>query len=178
MRWIRLLLTILNAKFRTRLVGTETAHKSFRVWITDIDVSVMNHAAIMTVLETGRLDLMVRSKFLKVASKNKWFFPSQAISVQFYRPLKLFQKAQIYTRISYVDDKWIYVEQKIERKGKVIATCLVKNTIKKGRETIPTQEIMKALNIKSVPRDKYDLIETYEQENDQMKEKLVEHWNN
>ena len=76
MRWIRLLLTILNAKFRPKLTGTETACKSFRVWITDIDVSVMNHAAIMTVLETGRLDLMVRSQFLKVASKNKWFFPS------------------------------------------------------------------------------------------------------
>ena len=130
MRWIRLLTALLSAKFKKKLTGTETVVKSFRVWITDIDVSVMNHAAIMTVLETGRLDAMVRLNFFKVASKNKWFFPSQAISIQFYRPLKVFQKAQIHTRISYVDEKWIYVEQKIERKGKIIAVCIIKNTIK------------------------------------------------
>ncbi|WP_299224428.1 acyl-CoA thioesterase [uncultured Psychroserpens sp.] len=176
MRWIRLIIALIHAKFKKKLIGTETVCKSFRVWITDIDVSVMNHAAIMTVLETGRLDLMVRSNFFKVASKNKWFFPSQAISIQFYRPLKVFQKAEIYTRISYVDEKWIYVEQKIERKGKPIAACIVKNTIKKGRATIPTSEIMKALNIKKVPTIKYDLIATYETENIQMNEKLVDHW--
>ena len=136
----------------------------------------MNHAAIMTVLETGRIDLMVRSNFFKVAIKNKWFFPSQAISIQFYRPLKMFQKADIHTRISYVDEKWIYVEQKIERKGKIVAACIVKNTIKKGRETIPTSEIMKALQIEEVPRFKYDLMKTYELENAQMNEKLVDNW--
>lgn len=178
MRWIRLLMALISAKFKKKLIGTETVCKSFRVWITDIDVSVMNHAAIMTVLETGRLDLMVRSNFFKVASKSKWFFPSQAISIQFYRPLKIFQKAQIFTRISYVDEKWIYVEQKIQRKEKIIAACIVKNTIKKGRETIPTSEIMNILNIDNVPRDKYDLIKTYELENIQMNEKLVDNWDN
>ena len=176
MRWIRLLIAMLNAKFKKKLTGTETVIKTFRVWITDIDVSVMNHAAIMTVLETGRLDLMVRSNFFKVATKNNWFFPSQAISIQFYRPLKIFQKAQIHTRISYVDEKWIYVEQKIERKGKIVAACIVKNTIKKGRETIPTSEIMKELKIENVPTYKYDLMETYELENAQMNKKLVDNW--
>lgn len=176
MRWIKLLIAMLNAKFKKKLTGTETVCKSFRVWITDIDISVMNHAAVMTVLETGRLDLMVRCNFFKVASKNKWFFPSQAISIQFYRPLKIFQKAQIYTRISYVDEKWIYIEQKIERKGKIVAACIVKNTIKKGRETIPTSEIMKKLKIEKVPTYKYDLMKTYELENAQMNEKLVENW--
>ncbi|MEX0361388.1 MAG: acyl-CoA thioesterase [Allomuricauda sp.] len=167
---------MLTAKFKKKLSGTETVTKTFRVWITDIDVSVMNHAAIMTVLETGRIDLMVRSNFFKVATKNKWFFPSQAISIQFYRPLKVFQKADIHTRISYVDEKWIYVEQKIERNGKIVAACIVKNTIKKGRETIPTSEIMKELQIKKVPTFKYDLMKTYELENAQMNEKLVDNW--
>jgi acyl-CoA thioesterase FadM len=178
MRWIRLLTALISAKFKKKLIGTETVCKSFRVWITDIDVSVMNHAAIMTVFEMGRIDLMVRSNFFKVASKNKWYFPSQAISVQYYRPLKMFQKAQIFTRISYIDEKWIYVEQKIERKGKVIAACIVKNTIKKDRETIPTSKIMKKLKIEKVPTFKYDLIKTYELENVQMSKKLMDNWDN
>lgn len=176
MRKIRLLIALIQAKFKKEVIATETVSSSFRVWISDIDVSVMNHAAIMTVLETGRIDLMVRSNFFKVASKNKWFIPSQAMSVQFYKPLKVFQKAQVHTKISYVDEKWVYVEQKIERKGKVVAACLVKSTIKKGRETIPTSEIVKELKIEKMPSLKYDLMKTYELENAQMNEKIVENW--
>lgn len=176
MRWIRLLLTLVKAKLKPKANATDTFVISFRVWITDIDVSIMNHAAILTVMETGRLDLMVRSNFFKIASKNKWYFPSQAISVQYYRPLKMFQKAQLHTRISYIDEKWIYVEQKIVRNEKIVATCLVKSTIKKGRETIPTSEIIDLLKIKNVPTKKYDLINTYELENAQMSSRLVDNW--
>jgi acyl-CoA thioesterase FadM len=176
MRWIRLLATLISAKFKQKLIGTETVTRSFRVWIPDIDVSVMNHAAIMTVLETGRWDLMVRSKFFKVASKNKWFFPSQAISVQYYKPLKFFQKAQLYTRISYADEKWIYTEQKIMRKGKIIAACIAKSTIKKGRKTVPVSELTQKLNIGNFPSSKPELIKTYEKESIEMNEKLIDNW--
>ncbi|MFD1163298.1 MULTISPECIES: acyl-CoA thioesterase [Hwangdonia] len=176
MRWIRLLAALIRAKFKEKVQATDTVRLSVNVWITDIDVSIMNHAAIMTLFEIGRLDFMVRTNFFKVANKNKWYFPTQAISVQYYRPLKMFQKAQLFTRISYVDEKWIYVEQKLMRKDKVIAACLVKNTIKKGRETVSTFEIMEALNITEVPNKKYDLIETHELETTQMNTRLIEDW--
>ncbi len=176
MRWIRLLSALIEAKFKSKIQANETTSFSFRVWITEIDVSVMNHAEILSVMETGRIDFMVRTNFFKIAKKNKWFFPSQAISVQYYRPLKVFQKAELLTRISFVDEKWIYTEQKITRNGEEIAACLVKSTIKKGRKTVPTIEIMKALNITEVPNVKHKLIETHELENKQMTEKLVDHW--
>jgi len=176
MRWIRLLLAMISAKFKGEIKATDTISLSFRVWITDIDVTVMNHAAILTVMEAGRIDAMVRSNFFKVASKNKWFFPSQAISVQYYKPLKIFQKAQLYTRISYADEKWIYTEQKIIRKGSVIAACLAKSTIKKGRKTVPVSELTQKLNIGNFPSFKPELIKTYERENIQMNEKLVDNW--
>lgn len=176
MRWIRLLAALVKAKFKTKIVATETVSLPFRVWVTDIDVSVMNHAAIMTIMEIGRVDFMVRTNFLKLANKNKWFFPSQAINVQFYRPLKMFQKAELHTRLSFIDEKWIYIEQKILRNKKDVAACLVKSTIKKGRETVPTSEIIDALDIKEIPKAKYQLIETYELVNEQMNERLNKSW--
>ena len=176
MRWIRLLSALTKAKFKSKCKAAETTTFPFRVWVTDIDISVANHAAILTILEAGRIDFMVRTNFFHIASKNKWFFPSQAISVQFYKPLKLFQKAEVLTRISFVDEKWIYVEQKIIRNDKIIAACLVKNIIKKGRETVPTTDIMKALHIEHLPSIKYDLIKTFELENVQMNEKIIDQW--
>jgi acyl-CoA thioesterase FadM len=178
MRWIRLILGLIKAKFKNKIQSTETTSMTFRVWITDIDISVMNHAAILTIMEVGRIDFMVRTGFFKIANRNKWFFPSQALSVQYYRPLKIFQKAKLLTKLSYVDEKWIYLEQKIIRNGKDIAACLIKSTIKKGRKTVPTLEIINALGINTVPRTKSKLIESYELENEQMNNKLIDQWKN
>ena len=163
MRWIKLLLALTKAIFRPKVNGEETTCVNFRVWVTDIDISVMNHAAIMTVFEMGRADFMVRSNFFKVATKNKWFFPNQAINVQFYRPLKMFQKAKVYTKMSFVDETWFYFEQKMIRKGKPVAVCFANGLAKKGRETVPTVEIIKALEIdpEKVPRQKHELINLF-----------------
>ncbi|MFY0687564.1 MAG: thioesterase family protein [Cyclobacteriaceae bacterium] len=177
MRWIRLVAAMVSAKFKTKLSLSETVVLPFRVWVTDIDVSVMNHAAIMTVMELGRIDFMVRTNFLKLARKYKWFYPSQAISVQFYKPLKMFQKAELLTRVSFIDEKWIYMEQKIVRNGKDVAACLVKGTIKKGRATVPTSEIANALGIDQMPDQNYDLIDTFQLENEQMNERMTD-WRN
>jgi len=167
-----------KAKFRPKVKGSETTSLKFSVWITDIDVSVMNHAAIMTVFEMGRVDYMVRTNFFKIATENKWFFPSQAISVQFYRPLKMFQKAVVYTRMSYVGEKYFYLEQKIMRKGKPVASCFANGLAKKGRDTIPTAEIIKALKIdpKDIPTKLHDLISVFEEKNRKMTEKIIDNW--
>ena len=92
MRWIRLLSTLMRASFKPKLKGTETVTKAFRVWITDIDVKVMNHAAIMTIFENGRLDFMVRSNFFKVATKNNCFSLLKQLAHNFTALLKCFKR--------------------------------------------------------------------------------------
>jgi acyl-CoA thioesterase FadM len=132
----------------------------------------MNHAAIMSVMEMGRIDYMVRTGFLKLARKNKWYFPSSSISVQFFRPLKIFQKATVVTKVLHIDDKWIYLEQKITRDNKTMAICIVKSTIKREREHINIQEVLQQLNIGAPPTDATGLIETFEYEQKLAKERL------
>jgi acyl-CoA thioesterase FadM len=180
MRWIKLLLALIKAKFRSKIKGADTTRFKFRVWISDIDVSVMNHASIMTAFEMGRADFMVRSNFFKVATKNKWFFPNQAINAQFYRPLKMFNTAEVFTKISFVDDTWFYFEQKIMRNGKPVASCFANGLAKKGRDTVPTSEIIAALGIDSnhVPRTRHELVSSFKINNDNMTEKIIENWNN
>jgi acyl-CoA thioesterase FadM len=172
MRWIRLLSALIAARFRSRLGVTDTSVISFRVWPLDIDASIMNHASLMTVMELGRIDFMVRSGFFALARKKKWYFPSAAVSVQFIRPLKLFQTAEVHTRVFHVNEHWIYLEQKVVRGGKVMAVCIVKSKVKMGRETVNTNEILKALNIGSLPAEAKELIECYEQENKMLLERL------
>ena len=165
MRWFRLLSALFYASFRSKLKIREESLMTFRVWLTDVDISFMNNASMMTVMEMGRIDLMVRIGFFSLAQKNKWYFPSRGITVQFLRPLKLFQKATLITRIFYVDDKWIYLEQKIRRFEKDIAFCIVKCTVKKGIATIDTKQISKQLHFENLPKEGKQVIDAYEQEN-------------
>ncbi len=172
MRLVRLLLAILSAKYRSKLTITEESNITFRVWFTDVDASVMNHATMMTVMEMGRIDLMVRSGFFKLARKKKWYFPLRSISVQFIRPLKLFQKANLTTKVFHADERWIYTEQKISRFEKDIAICIVKSAVKKGKETISTNEIVKALGIGELPSEGKQIIGSYEKENNLVYQRL------
>jgi len=124
----------------------------------------MNHAAMMTVMETGRIDFMVRTGFFKLATNNKWYVPSAAISVRFFRPLKMFQKATVKTRVFHIDGPWIYLEQVVIRNDRDIAACIVKSTVKKGKQHIDASVVLAALNATEVPSGGKDLVEVYEKE--------------
>ena len=173
MRWIKLSIALLNAKRKSKLQITDESTIGFTVWPTDIDVSIMNHAAIMTVMEMGRIDFIVRSGFLKLARQKKWYFPSASVSAQFIRPLKMFQKASVRTRVFHMSERWIYIEQKVERAGKVMAICLVKSTVKKGREFVNTQEIVEVLQLGELPSEGDELVEAYEKESLLLSKKLI-----
>jgi len=161
-----MLLALAAAKFRSPLGINDTSTVKFHVWLTDIDASVMNHAALMTVFECGRIDFMVRTGFFSIARKRKWFFPSSAISVQFFRPLKVFQQAALVTGLFHVTDEFIYTVQKITRNGKDVAVCLAKNKVKSGRENIPVGEILGLMNKTYSPAVSNELIEVFEKFND------------
>jgi acyl-CoA thioesterase FadM len=171
-----LLTAMFFSRFASRLKVTDVSVRNFRVWITDVDVSMMNHAAMMTVMETGRIDFMVRTGFFKLATKNNWYVPSAAISVRFFRPLKMFQKATVKTRVFHINGPWIYLEQVITRNDRDIAACIVKSTVKKGRQHIDASEVLKALNASEIPLEGKNLVEVYENEMSLMAER-INTWN-
>jgi acyl-CoA thioesterase FadM len=173
MRWIRLFIALIAARYRSALTVNQKSVLSFRVWLTDIDVTIMNHAAMMTVMEAGRIDLMVRSGFFKLARKNKWYFPSSAISVQFMRPLKAFQKATLTTGVTHVCENYIYLEQKITRGEKLIAICMVKSTIKKGRETLNVPGVIQQLGVSDLPVREDEFIPAFEKHNELLRSQTL-----
>lgn len=172
MRWLRLGIAMVRARFRRRLAVSESSVVDFRVWLTDVDASIMNHAALMTVMETGRLDLMVRSGFLAMAVRQRWYFATKAISVQFLRPLKIFQRARLITRVSHADEDWIYIEHQVVREEKVVAMAIVQSAIKHGRERVAYDEIAASLGIGSLPRERSELVMLFEQEQAAMHARL------
>jgi len=145
-RWIRFLILFIMSQFRKRINWDEESSLNFRVWITDADLSLMNNSVMIMMTELGRIDLILRTGFLKYAKRNGLYLPLASISVQFIRPLKRFQNFQLITQLIYWDNKWIYFSHRITSKGKTIAVALAKTTVKKGKERIPFETIINELN--------------------------------
>jgi hypothetical protein len=76
------------------------------------------------------------------------------------------------TRVFHANEKWIYLEQKITRKGKDIAICIVRSTIKKGRDTVDIPSVFHLLGHQLPPAEGQALINLYEKENILLRERL------
>lgn len=161
-RWLRILIIFIRAQFLKDIHPDEETSLNFRVWITDVDLSIMNNAAMLTITEMGRIDLIIRTGFLKYAMKNRLYTPLASISAQFRRPLKRFQKFQLKTQLIYWDEKWIYIWHRVEREKKTIAVVLAKCTVKKGRELIPFESIIHKLNWEMKSKNRPEMIDRFE----------------
>ena len=161
-RWLRILIIIIRARFRKKINPDEEITLNFRVWPTDVDLSIMNNTAMLAITELGRWDYMVRTGFLKYARTNKLYLPLASISAQFRRPLKRFQKFQLTTRIIYWDEKWIYISHRIVRKEKTIAVALAKATLKKVKERLPFQRVISDLKWEMRSERRPEMVDVFE----------------
>src|SRR5690348_11462060 len=128
-RWVRFLLTVLRSISRSRLRVDQESILDLRVWPTDADLALMNHAAFLTLMEQGRVDLMLRTGFLRFLLRQHLTAVLTSITVQFRKPLRRFQKLQLRTRVVCWDDQWIYLEHRIDRGGELVASGIAKNAI-------------------------------------------------
>jgi len=128
-RWLRFLLTMLRSITKPRLRVDQESSLDLRVWPTDADLSLMNHAGYLTVMEQGRVDLMVRTGFLRFLLRRHWSAVLASITVQFRRPLRRFQRFRLRTRLVCWDEQWIYLEHRIDRGNEFVASGLAKNVI-------------------------------------------------
>jgi len=139
MRWARFLFVAIGSLWRPRLRPDGQSVLDLRVWVTDADLSFVNNAAYFVYFELGRLDLQLRTGFARIAVKNGWFVPMRSIVVEYWRPMKRFQKFRLMTKVLYWDDEWIYFHHRIERNGVHIASAFSKSMVigKSGRIAPP-----------------------------------------
>lgn len=127
--WLRFLITVLRSTGRPRLRPDQESVVELRVWPTDADLAVMNHARYLTAMEQGRVDFMLRTGFLRFLLKQRWTALLGSMVVQFRRPLRRSQLFRLRTRLAYWDEAWIYLEHRIERGDTLVASGLAKNGV-------------------------------------------------
>lgn len=149
----RLLKTILLYFLRpTRRGILEESVVRFRVWPNDLDTNLhMNNGRYLTLMDLGRLDLLLRNGAIRHVLRNKWYPVLAGTQIRFRRPLNLFQKFEIRTRIVSWDSKWVFLEQIILRKGDVALQAYLKGVFVGPEGSVPITRLMELMGVTEPP---------------------------
>jgi YbgC/YbaW family acyl-CoA thioester hydrolase len=143
----RLLYVILRASRAGKIKPLETAEAKFFVLPNDLDIFMhMNNGRYLTMMDLGRVDLMVRSGFFAEARKRGWYPVIANATIDYKKSLKLFERYTIATRMTHWDERWFYMEQQFITGDRVAATAIVKAMMRSKNGMVSPQEALAAIN--------------------------------
>ena len=154
--WLRLLWLFFTARSRGALVlPQQISHLNFRVWPHDLDLAAhMNNGRYLTLMDLGRLDVLVRSGLWRALIKNKWTPIASAVSIRYRRELRPFQKFRLETRLATWDATLVVMEQTFvivggARDGQVAARALFKGGLydRRARAFVPIAQLMETIGV-------------------------------
>ncbi len=142
--YFRLLLFMVRVRFRRRLSIWDTSHVTFRVNPFDLDViRHMNNGRYLTLMDLGRMDLMMRSRFWQRITAQGWYPVIAGQTITYRRSLMLWEKFDLASRVIGSDDRWIYMEQVFRRDGEVVADAIVRaRLLRKSGGSVPMDEVL------------------------------------
>ena len=148
----------------------------FRVLPNDLDALLhVNNGVYLTLMDLGRIDLLLRSGVYHAIRKKGWYPVLAAETIRFKRSLTLFQKFTIRTCVIGWDERSIYLEQQFVSNGKLVAKAVVDaRFLKKKGGSVTPAELMAYLNIDQSLPELPEWVATWVQSNRQMSMELVE----
>ena len=147
--WFRLVLTLLRARFGAAVEPLATARTPFRVWPLDLDVNLhMNNGRYATLMDLGRVDLMVRAGVLRRLVKAGMHPVVTAQHISYRRSLGPFERFTIETRVTGWNERSIYLEQRFVRaNGDTAARGVLETLFLDGGGRVPTDRVIVLLGI-------------------------------
>ena len=150
--FFRLFYLLIAARRRSKLSVLETGRVPMWVWPGDLDVLWhMNNGRYLTIMDLGRVDFLIRSGLLDKLRQRNWYPVVAALSITYKRPLKLWQKFEMTTRVAGWDERWIYLQQEFHSGGKLVAAALVKGTFRSAEGAVPMAAIVELSGFKGEP---------------------------
>ncbi|HET7025029.1 MAG TPA: thioesterase family protein [Gemmatimonadales bacterium] len=142
----RLILVVAAAVCRrSDLRPFDPSRLGLRVLPTDLDPNWhVNNGRYLTLMDLGRIDLVIRIGFLRVVFRHRWMPVLGGAVIRFQRPLALWQRYDLVTRFLGWDEKWMYFEQRFESAGKVYALAFVRALFRGRDGSVPSAEALRA----------------------------------
>jgi len=131
-----------------KITPYDTTVMKWRIWPRDVHMNFhMSNESMLSIMNFGRYDFIIRSGLLKTMIKNRWTPLIGSAVARFRRSLPLFACIEIHTRLLSWDEKYGYFEQKVIHKKKIAGVLYTKGLFRAPGRNVPMPEVFKSLNI-------------------------------
>jgi len=117
-----------------------------RPWDLDMFME-MNNGRILTLLDLGRFNVMIRAGGMQVLFKNGWGLVVAGSSVRYRRRIRIFDKVTMRSQIIGHDDRWFYGLQSMWVKGQPCSSTLLRLGVTDKGKVIDPQTTKSAFDL-------------------------------
>ncbi|MEQ8964322.1 MAG: acyl-CoA thioesterase [Azospirillaceae bacterium] len=151
--YLRLIRVVVAALAGARLGPFDPGAVSFRVWPLDLDANMhLNNGRYLALMDLGRVDLMLRSGLARGLWRRRWTPVLGAAQVRFRRPVPPFARVVLRTRLVGWEDRWVYLDQRIERADGTLAAHALLRAAFVGRDgTVPGDKVAALMGLNRSP---------------------------
>jgi acyl-CoA thioesterase FadM len=143
--WCRLLWLLLFRDRRAAAVMAVTSVR-LRVWPNDLDLyRHVNNGRYLTLADLGRIDWFLRTGVTQLALHRGARPIIGDAMAKFRRDLRLFQSFDVHSRLLGWDRRWLFLEHRFVRNGRVIGVVAIRGVFKGASGTLDPAEILAAL---------------------------------
>lgn len=160
---LRLLWLMWRARRAPRLAPTDVSRVPFRVLPNDLDLQKhMNNGVYLSIMDLGRMDLMVRSGVWRELSARGYYPVVVSSTITYRRSLDPWQSYELESRIIGIDDVAGYMEQRFVRDGEICARGVIKaRFLKKNGGIVPVPELLELFGLDPAEHPLPDWIEQW-----------------
>lgn len=136
-----------QTRFRGRkldLLATHVSHH--RCWPWDLDPWMeLNNGRTLTLFDLGRLPFSQRIGLIGALYANGWGMAVAGVSVRYRRRVRMFQRAEMHSRLIGWDARFLYSEQAMWRGGEALNHILVRLAATDATGIVPTEKLIAAM---------------------------------
>lgn len=115
----------------------------FLVWPNDIDLNLhLNNARYLSYMDYGRMHLLARARLLLHILHSRWTPLVGAVWVTYRRPLPLFARFTLTSRLVCWDERWFYLEQTFTGRDGLCAVGWVKGVLRGPEGNLDPQRVL------------------------------------
>jgi len=127
----RFFYAIFKSRFRARMGVLDECVIAMRVWPNDLDLNMhMNSGRYLSMMDIGRIEILARSRMLREVLKRGWRPLVGAAFIRYRKSLLPFERFMVRSRIVCWDEKWLYFEHILERRGEIAAQAYVRGVLR------------------------------------------------
>jgi acyl-CoA thioesterase FadM len=124
--------------------GVHVSHHT--CWPWDIDLwRELNNGRTLTLYDLGRVPLAVRCGLVAALRANGWGLAVAGASIRYRRRVRAFDRIEMRSRYVGRDDRFLYVEQAMFRRGEAVSGALIRGAVTGPAGIVPTDRVVAAM---------------------------------